>query len=73
MRFEIVLNRLIKNFIETDSLVVVTNSLNVIETNRLVETLTKRNETNKFLDNAESVTNLKIENFEIDLNDCLLI
>ena len=40
-------SQFIKNFIETNSLVVVTNSLNVIETDRLLK-LTKRNVIQKF-------------------------
>ena len=40
-------NRLIKNFIEANSLIVVTNSLNVIDANRLLK-LTKRNDKSKF-------------------------
>ena len=40
-------NEFIKNFIETNSLIVVTNSLNVIDANKLLK-ITKRNETKIF-------------------------
>ena len=58
-------SRLTENFIEADSLVVVANSLNVVEADRSLKQ--KRNEAKRdSLDDAEDVTNLKIENFVVD-------
>ena len=65
MRFWGRSSRLTKDSIEAGSLAVVAGSLDVTEADRLAGTLAERSEADRLFGDAEGVTDLEIENFDV--------